>query len=362
MNDLTRGPVRRHLVRQALPIAIGMLVQTLYLLVDLYFVGRLGGAALAGVGAAGNLMFMVMALTQMLSVGMVALIAPALGRGDTAEARLLFNQGLSLAALGSLITLATGYAFASSYLQLLGADHATRREGLAYLYAYLPGLALQFPLAALGAALRASGMTKPGMLVQLLTVLINTVLAPILITGAGTGLAMGVAGAGLASSVAIAAGALIVARYIFALLGGHLRPERKAMRPQWPVWKTILGIGFPAGAEFACIFLLAALTYHALSRFGADAMAGFGIGTRIMQAIFLPGMAIAFAIPAIAGQNLGAGRLDRVGETMREALKLECGVMVMLTVLCKWQGGAFVGTFTSGAGAASVAREYLDVI
>jgi Na+-driven multidrug efflux pump len=99
-----------------------------------------------------------------------------------------------------------------------------------------------------------------------------------------------------------------------------------------------------------------------LSRFGADAMAGFGIGTRIMQAIFLPGMAIAFAVPAIAGQNLGAGRLDRVGETMREALKLECAVMLVLTLVCKWQGGALVDTFTSDGGAGAVAREYLDVI
>ncbi|HQR49029.1 MAG TPA: MATE family efflux transporter, partial [Steroidobacteraceae bacterium] len=79
MQDLTQGPIRQHLVRMAVPMAIGMLMQTLYFLVDLYFVGRLGDAALAGVGAAGTLTMVVVALTQVLGVGTVALIAQAVG-------------------------------------------------------------------------------------------------------------------------------------------------------------------------------------------------------------------------------------------------------------------------------------------
>jgi Na+-driven multidrug efflux pump len=84
LRDLTTGPVRSHLFGMAAPIAAGMLMQTLYYLVDLYFVGRLGDAALAGVGAAGNVMMIVIALTQVLGVGTVALIAQAVGRRDAA--------------------------------------------------------------------------------------------------------------------------------------------------------------------------------------------------------------------------------------------------------------------------------------
>ena len=82
MKDLTEGSIARHLLVMALPMAIGMLVQTLYLMVDLYFVARLGDAAIAGVGAAGNFMFAIMALTQMLGVGTIALIAHAVGARD----------------------------------------------------------------------------------------------------------------------------------------------------------------------------------------------------------------------------------------------------------------------------------------
>src|SRR5262245_57620279 len=92
VQDLTRGSVTRHLVAMASQLAIGMVCQTLYYFVDLYFVAQLGDAALAGVGAAGNATFIVFALIQTLGVGAVALISQAVGRKDHAEAGLIFNQ------------------------------------------------------------------------------------------------------------------------------------------------------------------------------------------------------------------------------------------------------------------------------
>lgn len=99
MQDLTEGPIPGHLARMAVPIAIGMVFQTLYFLVDLFFVARLGDAAIAGLASAGNLQFLVMALTQVLGVGTMALIALASGRKDRGDANLVFNQSLGLAAV-----------------------------------------------------------------------------------------------------------------------------------------------------------------------------------------------------------------------------------------------------------------------
>ena len=157
MRDLTTGPVRSHLLGMAAPIAAGMLMQTLYYLVDLYFVGRLGDAALAGVGAAGNVMMIVIALTQVLCVGTVALIAQAVGRRDAADANHVFNQSLSIAALLGAITLAAGYLFTDAYLGAVAADTATIAAGRSYLYWFLPGMALQFALVAMSSALRGTG-------------------------------------------------------------------------------------------------------------------------------------------------------------------------------------------------------------
>src|SRR5215467_7766424 len=154
MKDLTKGPIGGHLVAMAVPIAVGMLFQTLYFLVDLYFVARLGGAAVAGVGAAGNLTFVIMALTQVLGVGTVSLIAQAVGRKDQADASLVFNQSLSLATVCALLTLLAGLFLFAPYMGTLAADAEARAAGIDYLNWYLPGLALQFAIVAQASALR----------------------------------------------------------------------------------------------------------------------------------------------------------------------------------------------------------------
>src|SRR5262249_14102356 len=155
-----------------------------------------------GVGTAGNLAFVVLALTQVLGVGTVSLIGQAVGRRDLADANLVFNQSLSLALAMALATLVFGYTMLVPYMAGLGADAATAAAGRAYLAWYLPALALQFALISAGSALRGTGIVKPAMIVQLATVILNAALAPVLIAGWGTGHPLGVAGAGLASTLA----------------------------------------------------------------------------------------------------------------------------------------------------------------
>ena len=108
----------------AIPIALGMLLQTLYFFVDLYFVSRLGDAAIAGVSAGGNLMFAVFAMTQMLGVGTVAMVSHAVGRKDQAGANHVFNQAVGLAVACTLLTFFGGYAVAGPYMRFIGADAA----------------------------------------------------------------------------------------------------------------------------------------------------------------------------------------------------------------------------------------------
>ena len=140
MKDLTTSSIAKNIVQMALPIAAGMFFQTLYFLIDLYFVAGLGDTALAGVGAAGNVLFIVLALTQVLGVGTVTLISHAAGRKDRADASLVFNQSLALSAVWRLITVVSGYALAPFYMRTLGSDAATVTAGLVYLHWFLPSL------------------------------------------------------------------------------------------------------------------------------------------------------------------------------------------------------------------------------
>lgn len=359
--DLTVGSIPRQVLSMAAPIAIGMVFQTLYFLVDLYFVGHLGDYALAGVSAAGNVTFVVIALTQVLSVGAMSLIAQAIGRRDTADANLVFNQSLSLAALFALATLACGYALTPAYMRALGADAATSTAGTVYLQWYLPGLALQFALVGMSAALRGTGIVKPAMLVQVLTVIINAALAPVLIAGWGTGRPLGVAGAGLASTISIAVGVVLLYR-LFRRLEHAVAIDASLLPARLTEWQRILRIGTPSGAEFLLMFVYTAVIYAVIGQFGAEAQAGFGIGMRVMQAMFLPIVAIAFATAPVAGQNFGAQAHDRVWETFRFAAVAGSVLMLLLTLLCQWRPDALIAGFSHDAAVVRLGAEFLTVV
>jgi Na+-driven multidrug efflux pump len=216
MKDLTQGSIVRNILAMAAPMAVGMIFQTLYFLVDLYFVAGLGDSAVAGVGAAGTLMFVIMALTQVLGVGAVALIAQAVGRRDRADANLVFNQSVLFAVACALATLIGGYALAGTYVAAIAADAATQAEGVTYLYWFLPGLALGFAQVVMGSALRGTGIVKPTMAIQALTVLLNTALAPILIAG-GNGVRDGRRGAGLQARSRSSSASTLLAWYFLRL-------------------------------------------------------------------------------------------------------------------------------------------------
>ncbi|MBS0193356.1 MAG: MATE family efflux transporter [Proteobacteria bacterium] len=363
MQDLTTGSIPGHLARMAMPIAMGMLFQTLYLLVDLYFVSRIGDTAIAGVSAAGNVSFLVMALTQVLGIGTTTLIAQAAGRKDQADANLVFNQSLLLAAACAGLTLALGYGLSGAYTRALSADAATAQAGATYLIWFLPGMALQFAVVTMGSALRGTGLAMPGMVVQMATVVINAILAPILIAGWGTGHPLGVMGAGLATSLAMVCGVALLTWY-FLRLETYVGFHPAQMRAHPPVWKRILAIGLPAGGEFALMFVLIVTVYFIIRHFGAPAQAGYGIGSRVMQAVFLPAMAIAFAVAPIAGQNMGARQHDRVRATFRHAALASSAVMLLLTLLCQWRPDVLVRPFGHGndADSLAVAAEFLRII
>ncbi len=361
MQDLTQGSIPKHIIRIALPMAAGMLFQTLYYFIDLYFVSKLGDTAIAGVSAAGNVQFIVMALTQILGVGTMVLISHAAGRKDRDDANLVFNQSVLLALAFAVMTFVAGFALSEAYLRTIAADAATVAAGKAYLWAYTPGLALQFALVTMGSALRGTGIAKPTMVVQMLTVVINAMLAPVLIAGWFTNRALGVAGAGWASSIAILVGVLLLLWYFVSLekfVGFH----PSMLKPRLAVWLRVLKIGLPAGGEFALMFVNTATIYWIIRGFGAEAQAGYGVGSRVMQAVFLPAMALSFAAAPVAGQNVGAGRHDRAAETFRSAALLGTVLMFALTLLCQWRADLLVRLFAHDAAAIAVGSQFLHII
>jgi putative MATE family efflux protein len=337
-----------------------MLFQTLYVLVDLYWVGRLGTASVAAVGVAGNLMFIVLALTQMLSVGTTTTIAHAMGRRDGDAARVGFNQALSLSLLCGLLFLGVALALRTRYASTQSADVETASQAARYLLWFIPAMALQFPFVAMSAALRGAGNFKLGVAAGVTTVAINMVVAPVLIFGWIGAPALGISGAAVASLIAIIAGT------VWLLL--HFRHEpilsyaRAELRPRMDVWRRMLAIGLPAGFDFAMMAVYLFIVYAVTRPFGAAAQAGFGIGMRVLQAGFMPVVALGMSVAPIAGQNFGAKLADRVRHTYRDGVLLATAMMLVLLVISQTAAPWLVGIFTRDPAAIEVGAQYLRII
>jgi putative MATE family efflux protein len=361
VQDLTSGSLTGHLLKTTSFMLVSMVFQTLYVLIDLYWVGRLGTDAVAAVGLSGNLMFIVLAATQMLGVGTTTLVSHATGARNRERANLVFNQSqvlsLVVGGLFLLIAMATRRVYAAS----LSADEATRQLAAEYLLWFIPALALQFGLIAMGSALRGTGNFRPGMVVQTATVILNIVLAPVLIFGWGTGVPLGVAGAALATLIAIAIGVVWMVVY-FLPADAYLRFSFRDWAPRLDLWRDMLKIGLPAGAEFAFMAVYLMLVYVVSRPFGAAAQAGFGIGMRIIQACFLPVVALGFAVGPVAGQNFGARKAERVRQTFRTGAALAAGAMFVLAAIVWLAAGPMVGVFSSDPQVIAVGAEYLHII
>jgi putative MATE family efflux protein len=360
MRDLSTGSIPGHIATMSITMAIGIFVQTLYFFIDLYFVSQLGDATIAGVTSAGNIWFVVLALTQILNVGTVALVSHAVGAQQRERANLVFNQSLQLSLYVGLFVIVGVYLSAGPYMRTVGADEATVKAGVDYLYWFAPGLGLQFAMIAMFATLRGTGIVKPTMILQMVTVLVNVILAPVLIAGWGTGKPMGAAGAGLASTISVIVGVTLCA-YYFHKHEKYVSVHREQMRPQSKVWGQLLHIGLPVGLEFFLMSVTMAFLYWLIRDFGAAAQAGLGVGQGVMRIIMLPAMAVAFAAAPIAGQNFGARKPARVRETFKWTAIISVILMLALTVLCQFESDTFMRVFTHEAAVVAVGVQMLVI-
>ncbi len=345
MKDLTQGSVTKHLLHMSAFLAASMLVQTLYLLADLYWVGHLGKEAIAAVGVAGNLMMIVLALTQMLGVGTTTLMSQAAGRKDQPHAEVVFNQSFVMSIVIAFGLGIVGFILRPAYCDWLSADLATAELAKAYLLWFLPGLLLQFPLVALGSALRATGIIKPAVGFQVLSVFLNIVLAPLLIFGIGPWPKLGVTGAALATFISILIADVLMITY-FEKKYHYVRFRFPLFRPQTKIWKRMLGIGVPAGTEFLLLFVYIVLVYVIIRGFGPEAQAGFGIGARVMQALFLPVVALSFAVRRSVYSAIGIASL----------------MMVVLTLIAYLAPTTLIRIFSRDPRVIAFGSEYLRIV
>jgi putative MATE family efflux protein len=243
----------------------------------------------------------------------------------------------------------------------LSADALTAKLAYEYLGWFIPALMLQFPLVSLGSALRATGIIKPAVGLQVLSVIMNIIFAPLLIFGVGPFPKMGVSGAALATFLSILIANVLTIVY-FERSYRYLRVRVSQWKPQLKIWWSMLRIGIPAGAEFALMAVYIVVVYVIIRGFGAAAQAGFGVGARVMQAMFLPVIAVAFSVSPVVGQNFGGRHGTRVRQTFYSAVLITSAIMVLLTIFAQFYGALFIRGFTKDPSVIAFGAEYLQII
>jgi putative MATE family efflux protein len=343
--DLTEGPILKTLIRLAVPVTISMVLFTVYLIADLYFVSRLGPDAVAALSISANAFFIHLGFSTILGTGGMALIAHAFGRKDYRRAADVFKQSIILALIFGAVETATGLSIAPAYIKFFGGTGKSLQWGIEYFQIFCISFLFMILLYTVGNCYRGMGDTKTPMILMLQANLLNILLDPILIFG-WLGLpALGVRGAAFASLISQIYALAVYAVIIF-FKGSHISVKgRWRLKPA--IIKKSLWIGIPAGMNH---FLLAAnllITYRVISGYGTAALASIGIGFRILQAIYIPVIAVASAMAAVIGQNFGARQYHRITGSFWTAWSISMLFMLGCTGVCRLIPASLIGMFSS---------------
>jgi len=345
--DLTEGPILKTLIKLAVPVTISMVLFTVYLLVDLYFVSRLGPEAVAALSISSNAFFIHLGFSTILGTGGMALIAQAFGRKDYTHAEQVFKQSLLMALVIGVTEAVAGILIAPAYIKFFGGSGKSLQWGIQYFQIFSISFLFMILLFVIGNCFRGLGDTRTPMIIMLQATILNIVLDPILIFGRLGLPALEVRGAAIASLVSQIYG-LGIYGYLIFIRGSHINIKGK-WRFNHEIIKQSLFIGIPAGMNH---FLLAAnllITYRVISNYGTAALASIGIGFRILQSIYIPVIAVVSAMAAIVGQNFGARQFARITGTLGRAWLISTMFMMSCTVICLLYPQALISIFSDSS-------------
>lgn len=324
--DFTQIPLGKAILLLSIPMVLEMIMESVFALVDIFFVSRLGAEAVATVGITESLMTIVYAIGIGLSVGTTALVSRRIGEKKPEQAAVAAVQAIFAGMVVSILFAASGIFFARDLLRLMGASPETVETGYMYPAIMLSGNGVIMLLFIINAVFRSSGDAAISMRILWFANMLNILLDPLLIFGIGPFPEMGVKGAAVATNIGRGTAVL----YQLYLLGkGKYRVKVRAaqlvirLREVMKLVRLSLGaIGQNLIATSSWIFLVWVVT-----SLGEEAVAGYTIAIRIIMFVLLPAWGMANAAATLVGQNLGAEHPDRAE---RSAWVVGIGNMIFL--------------------------------
>ena len=340
-------PTWQRLLALALPVIGLNVLNVLTLVVDTAMIGRMPHAddALAGLGFAVQLMFLVMVAMIGLSVGTVALVSRAHGGNDRDRVNHLLYQSSILTLVVGLGVAVIGNLIAEPLLRVLGANDAAVFHGLAYLRILMTGAALNYLNILYGSVLRGVGNTRLPFLIALASNAINVVLNYGLILGNFGLPAMGVQGAAIGT---VTSHVFAVSVMVFLLSRRFVQDVHLDLRPKsidLPLAKQLWNVGAPAALDMVVLNAGFLSILGMLGHIDQAAVAAHGVGLRVQALAFVPGMSVSQATGAMVGNALGAGNVDEARRVLRSGMALCMVIMGTLAALIITQAPFIIGLF-----------------
>jgi len=359
--DYTSGPVGRAILLLAIPMVLEMAMQSLFTVVDAYFVGKIGSNALAIVGLGDSLISLVFAVAVGLSMGTTAMVARRIGEGKREEAARATTQAIILCTLLSLPILVAGVWFAGPMLRLLGATPNLAAEGESYIQIFIGGSLTVMLLFVINAAFRGAG--DPALAMRSLTIanLLNIVLDPIFIFGWGPVPAFGVAGAAIATTLGRGIG-VVYQLYKLTDQQGALRVGRPELRFEPALSLRLFRVSGIAIFQYLISTASFIGMIRILAIFGDVALAGYTIGVRVIIFVLLPAWAMGNAAATLVGQNLGASKPDRAERSVWLTARYNAVFLGLIGILFATVSTPIVSLFSSQGPVIDIAADCLRIV
>ena len=347
--DLTTGPITRTLLAFALPTLASNVLQSLNGSINTIWVGRfLGEDALAATSNANLIMFLMFAGVFGFGMAATILVGQNVGRRDMREARRALGTAIGGFVGIAIVIAIVGWVYSPNLLRMMATPADAMPLALAYLRVIFLGMPSSFLMVLLMMGLRGTGDSMTPLWFMGLSVVLDSTLNPVFILGLGPAPRMGIAGSATATLLAgyVSLTAMVV--YIYAKdLAIRLRgSELRFLIPDRVLLRVILAKGFPMGLQMLVVSAAALAMIGLVNRGGVVVTAAYGVTQQLWTYVQMPAMAVGAAVSAMAAQNIGAGRWDRIGQITRSAviinLILTGGLVVLLTLLDKFALGLFL--------------------
>src|SRR5690348_3272841 len=348
--DLTQGSIGSTLLAFAMPTLASSILQSLNGTINAIWVGRfLGEGALAATSNANMVMFLLTAFVFGFGMASTILVGQAWGRKDISAARRVFGTATGAFTLVAILIAIVGYYLSPAILKLLGTPGDAAPLALAYLRVIFLAMPALLILTLTMMALRGSGDSMTPLWFMMVAVVLDSGLNPVFIRGLGPAPRLGIAGSATATLIANYTALIALVIYIYAKdLPLRLRgTEFRYLWCDFAILKTIVVKGLPMGIQMIVISLSALALVGLVNGHGVDTAAAFGVAMQLWTYVQMPAMALGAAVSAMAAQNIGAGKWDRVGRVTRvgivQSLLITGALIVLLTVADRVVLSLFMG-------------------